>query len=194
MNKRKKNILRIGIGIIFFAGLIFLISLRLMPIDTTQSVIINSSRESIWKLATDFEGAFENSNPAHRGTEILSQPKQPFRDSLRFYQKEKVGSFTGELDGIIYDVNPMKSFRWKAATTYYFLGAKIPVNEGGTFRIEETNRKGYRVTHRVYGNFNDTFSGRTLSWLMVSCFGMLQSSAEHTKVELEYFKNRLEDD
>lgn len=70
---------------------------------------------------------------------------------------------------------------------------EIPVDEGGTFRIEETHYQGYRVSHRIYGNFNDSFGDRTLSWLMVSCFGMLQNAAEHTKVELEYFKKQLED-
>ena len=57
---------------------------------------------------------------------------------------------------------------------------------------EETNDEGYRVSHRIYGNFKNTLGGRTLSWLMVSCFGMLQSAAEHTLVELEYFKEQLE--
>lgn len=193
MKTSKSKLLKtIGIPLLILGVLLFGISRQQLPVDTTQSVIIEADREDIWEIAIDFEGAFENSNPAHRGTEILSEPKQPFRDSLRFYQKEKVGGITAELDGTVYDVNESRSFRWKAKTIYYFLGMEIPVDERGTFRIEETTDKGYRVSHRIYGNFKDTFGGRTLSWLMVSCFGMLQSAAEHTLVELEYFKEQLE--
>lgn len=188
----KKKITKIGIPLLVLALLIVGISRQNLPVDTTQAVFIDASREAIWQMASDFEGAFEDSNPAHKGTEILSEPKQPFRDSLRFSQKKMVGGITAELDGIVYDLNDKQSFRWKAKTVYHFLGMKIPVDKGGTFRIEETNQNGYRVSHRGYGNFNDSFGGRTLSWLMVSCFGMLQSAAEHTIVELEYFKEKLE--
>jgi len=48
------------------------------------------------------------------------------------------------------------------------------------------------VSHRVNGNLKDTFFRRTISWVMVSCFGMLQSAAQHTLVELEYFKEQLD--
>lgn len=134
MKQRKslKVLLFILLGFLVLWG----ISRQNLPVDISESVLIDAEPKEIWSLATDFEGAFENSNPAHRGTKILSRPKRPFRDSLRFYQKEEVGGITAHLDGVVYDVYPNKSFRWKASTIYHFLNIEIPVQQGGTFRIE----------------------------------------------------------
>ena len=139
-------------------------------IDTTQAVLINSSPEEVWQYASDFEGAFECSNSDHAGTEILSDPEQPFRDSLRFLQLEYVGGILGRLDGMVYDVFPPIRYRWKAEGTYSLMGMDvIQLKEGGDFRIEHVNYSNQvLVSHRVYGKFPDTFWGRSLSWLITS--------------------------
>lgn len=163
-------------------------------IDTTQTVHIRSSPEQVWQYASDFEGAFERSNSAHAGTEILSDPEQPFRDRHRFLQHEYVGGILGRLDGMVFDVIPAERFRWKAEGTYCLMGTDvIQLKEGGDFRIEQVNYSDeVLVSHRVYGKFPDTFWGRSLSWLMTSLWSLEQDAAKHTKVELEFFKQQLE--
>ena len=135
-----------ALAISLLAAFIFLLLLFLYgnfnprEIDTTQSILIKSSPEEVWQYASDFEGAFERSNSAHAGTEILSEPEQPFRDSLRFKQQEYVGGISGRLNGMVYDVLPPKRFRWKADGTYSLMGIDvIQLNEGGDFRIEQVN-------------------------------------------------------
>ena len=182
------------------ATLIFLLILFLYgnfnprKIDTTQTILINSSPEEVWQYASDFEGAFERSNSEHAGTEILSVPEQPFRDSLLFLQHEYVGGIRGRLEGLVYDVFPPERFRWKAEGTYSLMGIDIILlNEGGDFRIEQVNYSDeVMVSHRVYGRFPDTFWGRSLSWLMTSIWSLEQDAATHTRTELEFFKQQLE--
>lgn len=66
------------------AGAVLLVSVAgsLLPqsVDVSGSVLIDAPRMEIWELASDFEGAFEDSNPAHRGTAVLSEPGTSLRD------------------------------------------------------------------------------------------------------------------
>ena len=198
----KKRVKRVAkaLAISLLAAFVFLLLFFLYgnfnprEIDTTQTILIKSSPEQVWKYASDFEGAFERSNPDHAGTEILSDPEQPFRDSLRFLQHEYVGGIRGRLDGMVYDVNPAERFRWKAEGTYSLMGIDvIQLKEGGDFRIEQVNYSDeLLVSHRVYGKFPDTFWGRSLSWLMTSLWSLEQDAARHTRVELEFFKQQSE--
>lgn len=198
--KRRTNGVAISLVISLLAAFLFLFLLFLYgnfnprKIDTTQTILIKSSAEEVWQYASDFEGAFERSNSDHAGTEIISDPEQPFRDSLRFLQHEYVGGILGRLDGMVYDVFPPKRFRWKANGTYSLMGVDvIQLEEGGDFRIEQVNYSDQLlVSHRVYGQFPDTFFGRSLSWLMTSVWSLEQDAARHTRIELEYFKRQLE--
>lgn len=163
-------------------------------IDTTQTVKIKASPEIVWAKIQDFEGFWERSNPeAHAGTKVLSRPKQPLRNGLRFYQKEDVSGIVGELDAQVYDVEPQRRFRWRTEADYHFLGLTITIPEGGTFRIEPRSGDDMvQVSHRVYGEFPDTFWGRTLGWILVSLLDADLDAAKHTHVELEYLKQTLE--
>lgn len=49
-------------------------------IQVSNSADGNTTREAAWDLLSDFEGVWEDSNPAHRGTKVLSEPKRPLRD------------------------------------------------------------------------------------------------------------------
>lgn len=175
--------------------LLLFIQHKRIEIDTTQAVEVKANSETIWAQIQDFEGFWERSNPdAHAGTRVLSTPKQPLRNGLRFYQTEQVGGVTGELDAEVYDVEPCCRFRWRTQADYRFLGLKITLPEGGTFRIEpdsETDR--VRVSHRVYGTFPNTVWGRALGWILVSVFDADLDAAQHTRVELMYLKKTLED-
>lgn len=162
-------------------------------IEVIESVTINAPVDSVWNVVTDFEGAFEQSNPDHRGTKILSAPKVPFRDSLRFYQKELVGGLTGELDGLVYDVHPPKRFRWEAEVTYNILGFNYMVKEGGTIRIEKYDPQDNLIlSHRLYTKFKDGMVNQFIAWLSLNVLNMEEAASKHTFVELEYFKKRLE--
>lgn len=174
----------------------YLMTQRQVRVDVTCDVIIDATRKDIWNYLSDFEGHWEKSNPdIHLGTQVLSTPKQPLRDGLRFYQKEKIGGVVGELNAELYDVNNQHSFRWRADTTYYLLGMSYDIQEGGTVRIESTNQNtGLRLSHRVRGTFPDTLAGRLLGWWMLNVFSLREDMTHHTQIELNYFKQIIEDD
>lgn len=180
------------------AGTILLVSVAgvLLPqsVDVSASVMIDAPRAEIWRIASDFEGAFEASNSEHDGTTVLSTPKAPLRDGLRFRQQEFVGGFRGELAAELFDVYPQERFGWRAETDYTLWGLPIvTVEEGGIFRIEETREgDGFRVSHRVWGAFPDTPYGRILSWVAVALLDMEADAERHTRVELVYFERQLE--
>lgn len=174
--------------------LLLLIQHKRIEIDTTQAVEVQAAPETIWAQIQDFEGFWERSNPeVHAGTRVLSNPKQPLRNGLRFYQKEQVGGVTGELDAEVYDVEPNRRFRWRTKADYRLLGLRITIPEGGTFRVEPDSKgERVRVSHRVYGEFPDTVWGRSLGWILVSVFDADLDAAQHTRVELMYLKETLE--
>lgn len=60
-------------------------------IKVTNSVFVDTTREKAWDLISDFEGVWEPSNPAHRGTKVLDEPKRPIRDGLRWWRPGKAG-------------------------------------------------------------------------------------------------------
>jgi hypothetical protein len=75
-------------------------------VDVSASAMIEAPGAEVWRIASDFEGAFEGSNPSHRGTTVLSDPKTPLRDGLRFRQEEYVGGLRGVLEAELFDVFP----------------------------------------------------------------------------------------
>lgn len=181
--------LRVGIPLLVLA----IIARKRIAVDTTQSVTIDVPAEDIWSMASDLENNWEPSNPEHDGTWVIGEPKQPVYDGMRFFQREQVGGVTGELDGVVYDVETNRRFSWRADTIYTLWGLRVQIEEGGTFRIEPTTQDdGMLVSHRVYGEFPDTIFGRALGWNLVNVFDMDVAAARHTRVELEYFKAKLE--
>lgn len=184
------------VGFTLLAALLTVAALNPRKVDVTESVVIQGSRESIWRAVTDFEGTFHDSNTAHLSTTITSQPAHPFREGLTFKQVETVGGYRGVLDGRVYDVYPKERYRWAADTTYTLLGMDfLNIQEGGDVRIDPTRTgPGLRLSHRVYGHFPDTISGNIISWFMAALFNIEADSAHHTLVELEYIKNEVESD
>lgn len=68
-------------------------------LEVTNSVSVNCPRDAAWDLISDFEGVWEPSNPAHRGTKVLDEPKRLIRHGLRWRQRDKVGEPEGNDDG-----------------------------------------------------------------------------------------------
>lgn len=170
-----------------------LMTRRAFRIDVTESVNIHASAEQIWEFASDFERNWEDSNPEHDGTRVLSDPKYPLRDGLRFWQRERVGGIVGELNAELYDVEPNRKFRWYPDVVYKLWGLKLRFPEGGTFRIEPTSEPDVvRVSHHVWGDLPDSILIRVLGWLLINLFDIDRAAAQHTRMELEYFKSQIE--
>jgi|UPI000788E63F hypothetical protein len=164
-------------------------------VDVTESVRVTATKQAIWNAVTDFEGVFHDSNHAHLSTTVTKRPESGFDDGLTFLQKETVGGIYGVLDGRVFDVFPTRRYRWSADTTYRLWGIDvIEVSEGGDLRIEETRAgDGWRLSHRVFGHFPDTFVGRAMSWFMSAFMNIEADAAQHTLVELEYVKREVEE-
>jgi carbon monoxide dehydrogenase subunit G len=160
-------------------------------IEVSNSVDVDTTREAAWDLLSDFEGVWEDSNPAHRGTKVLSEPKRPLRDGLRWWQREKVGPVQGEFVATLHDVVPEQEFSWTAQATYSLLGITFTVDEGGHFVIKKQGR-GITLRHDLWGKFRDTLKGRVLHWIAVNLLSERHSMASHNLTELHYFKTCLE--
>lgn len=156
-------------------------------IEVSNSVAVDTTREAAWDLISDFEGVWEPSNPAHRGTKVLNEPKQPIRDGLRFWQREKVGPLTGEFVATVHDTNPGHAFSWSATATYRLFGFPIKVNEGGTFEIIETE-SGVSLRHYLWGELPN----RLLEWFARVVLREEKAMTDHNSTELHYFKSKLE--
>lgn len=160
-------------------------------IETRQSVDIEASSEATWDLLSDFEGAWERSNPAHRGCRVLSDPKRPIREGLRWWQREKVGWWTAEFVATVHDVIPQRQFKWSTRAKYRLGPIAFPIDEGGEVRIEPTDA-GCQLSHRVWGKLPPSVWGRVLEWIAARLMSTDADVAEHTRIELEYFKRCLE--
>jgi hypothetical protein len=184
-----------GVTFSGLAGLVLVLGTALpQRVDVSAAVVIDAPRAEIWRLASDFEGAFEESNLEHDGTTVLSSPKAPLRDGLRFRQREYVGGLRGVLKAELFDVYPEKRFVWCAEADYTLWGLPlVTIMEGGVFRIEDTREgEGFRVSHYVWGDFPDTLYGDVLSWVSIALLDMEADVERHTVAELEYFEEQLE--
>jgi len=158
---------------------------------STSVHVKNATREEAWDLLSDFEGVWENSNPAHRGTKVLSEPKRPLRDGLRWWQREKVGPVQGEFVATLHNVVSEQEFSWTAIATYRLLGITFTIDEGGYFVIEERD-SGIALRHDLWGKFGNTIKDRILQWIAVHVFRERHAMASHNLTELRYFKHCLE--
>ena len=160
-------------------------------IDVTANVHAEATATEAWELISDFEGEWEPSNPEHKGTEVLTKPKQPLRDGLRWWQREGVGPLTGELTAIVHDTRPERAFSWTGEAIYKPFGMCVRVKEGGDFRIEPKG-DGVRLVHRVWGEFPKGIVGWVIERVIGTLLRFRSAAYRHTLVELEYFAGRLE--
>jgi len=160
-------------------------------IDTTASVTANANKRDAWQLIQDFESVWEDSNPAHRGTVVRDQPKQPIREGLRWWQREKVAGITADLEAVVTHAQPPDTFSWQGEATYHLHLADLTITEGGRFSITEENQR-VRLTHRVWAVFPPTTLGRFTERILGPILRSEHAANHHTRVELEYFAQRLE--
>ena len=162
-------------------------------IEASAAVRINASPATIWSYLEGFETLWEESNPDHDGTWVVMDPKKPLRDGLRFYQREFVGPIKGMIKADLRDVVTEDRFSWIGTCTYTLppLPLAFTVEEGGTMELEQTDGK-TRLSHRVWARIPPTVLGKVAE-KGLSLFGDLEREAyEHTLVELEYFKEIIE--
>lgn len=174
------------------AGVVWTLLHKRMTIDTTHSIVIDADPSTVWEYVTDLEGHFEDSNPDHAGTWVLSAAKEPLRDGLRFRQRERVAGVTGELDAVVRDVEPTRRFTWHAEASYRLVGLRIRVAEEGTLRVDPVSETSSRLSHRVTGRFPDNPLGRVVGWIFVNVLDADLDAEEHTHRELRYFKRVIE--
>ncbi|MES1942677.1 hypothetical protein PC39_01080 [Salinisphaera sp. PC39] len=160
-------------------------------VDTTASVTIDAPRERVWRDLQDFEGRWESSNPEHDGIWVLTSPKRPLRDGLRFLQRESVGGVTGMLHGRIYDVRPPRRFSWRARTRYTFFGLPMDVREGGSVVLAPAAGS-VVLSHRVWAHSGPSLTDRILAAVAAWCMDLEADARQHTLVELAYFRDSIE--
>jgi hypothetical protein len=162
-------------------------------IEASAAVTIDASRGTVWSYLEEFETLWEESNPDHDGTWVVMDPKKPLRDGLRFYQREFVGPIKGMIKADLRDVVTEDRFSWIGTCTYTLppLPLAFTVEEGGTMKLEQTDGK-TRLSHRVWARIPPTVLGKVAE-KGLSLFGDIEREAyEHTLVELEYFKEIIE--
>lgn len=160
-------------------------------LKVTNTTKVAARPAEAWELLQDFEGVWEESNPAHRGTKVLTEPKRPLRDGLRWWQREKVGFLTGEFTAELSDVVPTRRFRWRAEAEYRLPGFRIPVRQGGTFEIVP-REGGCELRHHIWGKFRQDVWGRALEFIARHFLRERWAMSRHNQQELDYFKRRLE--
>jgi len=160
-------------------------------LEITSEMEVEASRQDAWELISDFEGVWEASNPSHRGTKVLSEPKQPIREGLQWWQRERLGPLLGEFTATVREVIPGHCFRWVANAEYFICKLTIPIREGGTFTIEPTDA-GCLLRHNLWGEFPKGVHGRLLEWSARHLLNCERAMEQHNLVELDYFRQRLE--
>lgn len=160
-------------------------------LEVANAVEVEASDEAAWELISDFEGAWEASNPSHRGTKVLSEPKRPVREGLQWWQRERLGPLIGEFTATVREVIPGRCFRWVANAEYFCWNLTVPVREGGTFSIEPTEI-GCLLRHRLWGQFPKGVRGRVQEWIARNLLRCERTMEQHNLVELDYFRQQLE--
>jgi hypothetical protein len=164
-------------------------------IQASAAVTIDAPPRTVWSYLEEFETLWEESNPDHDGTWVVMDPKKPLRDGLRFYQQEFVGPLKGTIRADLRDVVTGERFTWTGTCTYTLLPIPLTftVEEGGTMMLEGADGQ-TRLSHRVWARVPPTVLGKVAETVL-ALFGDIEREAyEHTLVELEYFKEVIEND
>jgi carbon monoxide dehydrogenase subunit G len=163
-------------------------------IQLTNSVEVSATREAVWKLISDFEGAWVQSNPDHEETIVISKYKRAIHDDFAWWHREKVGVVTGEFIAKMHDVSKQQAFSWTTLATYEFGCMRFKVEQGGTFLIEDGEGAKLILRHDLWGRVLGRVKGPITEWIAVSLLGQKKAISKHNLTELLYFKKQLEAD
>lgn len=163
-------------------------------IQVANSVEVTATREAVWKLVSDFEGTWQESNPDHEETIVLSKYKRAICDDFAWWHREKVGVVTGEFIAKMHDVSKHQAFSWTTVATYEFWRMRFKVEQGGTFLIEDGENAKLILRHDLWGRVLGRVKGPIAECLAVSLLGQKKALSQHNLTELLYLKKQLEAD
>jgi len=163
-----------------------------MYVTEEATVVIDATPEAVWEYVTD-PVHWTASNPEeHYGLEYDTPDNRP-REGATFHQRETVAGMYADLHGRFPYIDYPSVAVW-TGTAYYPLCrglVTVRVPEGGTLRLEATD-DGTRMTHAVWMDFLSSRRGRALKWLFTTVLDGRTKLYEHTRRELVFFKERLE--
>lgn len=160
-------------------------------IQVVNSVEVAATREAVWELISDFEGAWQESHPDHEGTIVLSKYKRAICDGYAWWHREKVGAVAGEFIAKMHDVSKHQAFSWTTVAIYDLWRMRFKVEQGGTFLIED-GKSGLILRHDLWWRVLGRVKRPIVEWIAVSLLGQKKAISKHNLTELLYFRNRLE--
>lgn len=163
-------------------------------IQVVNSVEVTATREAVWELISDFEGAWQKSHPDHEGTIVLSKYKRAICNGYAWWHREKVGAVAGEFIAKMHDVSKHQAFSWTTVANYELGRMRFKVEQGGTFLIEDGEGAKLILRHDLWGRVLGRVTGPIAEWFAVSLLGQKKAISKHNLTELLYFKRQLEAD
>lgn len=165
-----------------------------MFLTDSAEIVIDAPPEEIWEFVTD-PAVWTASNPeAHYGLEYDTPDDRP-HEGATFHQREEVAGMDADLYGRFAYVEYPHVAVWTGTAYYPVLGGLITLRipEGGTVRLETTDA-GTRMSHDVWMDFPNSLRGRLARWAFEGPLDGPARLERHVRVELEFFKERLEAD
>jgi uncharacterized protein YndB with AHSA1/START domain len=157
----------------------------------TEAIVIDAPPEAVWRVISDVDGWWLASNPEHESLERLdSRPVTEVGAKLRI--REKIGGIPGEAVGTITSVEPDSAVTWEAEATYRWLGMKLTVDEGVTWRVQLQENEKSLLSARVWAAFPQGALGRLAAIGFVHLFNGEEKDREHARTELRYLKRVIE--
>jgi hypothetical protein len=158
----------------------------------TEAILIDAPQEAVWRVIRDVDGWWLASNAEHESLERLdSRPVTEVGAKLRI--REKIGGIPGEAVGTITSVEPDSAVTWEAEATYRWLGMKLTVDEGVTWRVQPQGNEKSLLSARVWAAFPQGPLGRLAAIGFVHLFNGEEKDREHARTELRYLKRVIED-
>ena len=165
-----------------------------MYVTDSAEMLIDATPGEIWEYVTDPVNWTASNPDEHYGLEYDTPDDRP-REGGTFHQREEVAGMYAELYGRFPYIDYPSVAVWTATAYYPLLRGLVTVRipEGGTIRLEETER-GTRMSHEVWMDFSNNRRGRLLKWLFTSVLDGKEKLFDHTNRELVFFKEQLESD
>jgi uncharacterized protein YndB with AHSA1/START domain len=159
--------------------------------DFTEEILIDAPQEAVWRVIRDVDGWWLASNAEHESLERLdSRPVTEVGAKLRI--REKIGGIPGKAVGTITSVEPDSAVTWEAEATYRWLGIKVTVDEGVTWRVQPQGNAKSLLSARVWATSPRGALGRLAAIAFVHLLNGEQKDREHARTELRYLKRVIE--
>ncbi len=159
--------------------------------DFSESVLIAAPPEQVWSVLSDIDRWWLASNAEHDALEHLDS-LPPTQVGARLRIQEKIGGIPGVAEGTITAVDPGTAVTWEADARYRWLGIPVCVGEGVTWRVEPSDEATTRVSARVWADFPRHLVGRVAAFAFMHLLNGVEKDREHTRIELRYLKDVIE--